>query len=74
MVLSSLFATSTLQTQDLSDLEAEFERQLTEQRALEEKIDQRRQHAGILTQVMCRRAIMRVFFIAFPLQNWCGKC
>lgn len=36
--------------QDLSDLEAEFERQLTEQRALEEKIDQRRQHAGILTQ------------------------
>ena len=36
--------------QDLSDLESEFERQLTEQRVLEEKIDSRRQHAAILTQ------------------------
>lgn len=36
--------------QDLSELESEFERQLTEQRVLEEKIDSRRQHAAILTQ------------------------
>ena len=36
--------------QDLSELEHEFERQLIEQRALEEKIDQKRQHAAILQQ------------------------
>jgi len=35
-------------------LESEFERQLTEQRVLEEKIDSRRQHAAILTQAGLR--------------------
>eukprot|EP00438_Fugacium_kawagutii_P032150 Skav231568 [mRNA] locus=scaffold481:188610:192297:- [translate_table: standard] len=41
---------------DLSELESEFERQLTEQRALEEKIDSRRQHVAILTQAPKEKA------------------
>ena len=41
--------------QDLSELEHEFERQLIEQRALEEKIDQKRQHAAILQQAKSLR-------------------